>query len=285
MVTETLAPPRRRLRVWREVVYIVLVYSIYSFVRNRFGSAGGEPGHAAGIAYGHALDVIDIERGVKLFFEERLQSWYLGLPGQGFVQFWNVFYGTGHFVVTMGALAWLFFRDPARYPRLRNILACTTVAGLIGFASFSLMPPRLLNETPDRYGPPAGVEHEFRFVDTLAKYPTFWSFDDGGLKKLSNQYAAMPSLHVAWAVWSAIVLWPMLRRRWAKTLVLLHPMATVFCITVTANHYWLDAAAGLLTLGVGVVAGTQLTALWDRRNAPVPRDIRPGPEVDLRRAT
>jgi hypothetical protein len=95
------AAPKRR-PIYREVIYIVAVYFVYSTVRNRFGSAGGAPGHANGIAYGHALDVIDLERNLRLFFEQRLQSWYLGLPEQGFIQFWNVFYGTAHFVVTAG---------------------------------------------------------------------------------------------------------------------------------------------------------------------------------------
>ncbi len=129
---------RRRLRnlkqyasdgpIYREVIYIAAVYLVYSTVRNHFGSAGGAPGHANGIAYGHALDVIDLERNLRLFFEQRLQSWYLDLPGHGFIQFWNIFYGTAHFVVTAGALVWLFFRDPTRYPRWRNTLAFTHAA-------------------------------------------------------------------------------------------------------------------------------------------------------------
>ena len=142
--------------------------------------------------------MIDLERNLRLFFEQRLQSWYLDLPGHGFIQFWNVYYGTAHFVVTIGALVWLFFRDPARYPQWRNTLAFTTLIALIGFAAFSLMPPRLLDKPVDKYGPPpAMVTEHFGFVDTLEHYPTFWSFDSGGLKNVSNQYAAMPSLHTA----------------------------------------------------------------------------------------
>ena len=266
-MTEPVADPdvaARRRPIWREVVYIVGVYLAYSTVRNHFGSAGGEPGHANGIAYGHALDVIDFERGLKLFFEQRAQSWYLDLPAHGFIQAWNVFYGTAHFVITAGALVWLFLRDPERYPRWRNTLACTTLLALIGFAAFSLMPPRLLDKDEAHYGPPPSEQH-FGFVDTLAKYPTFWSFDSGGLKKISNQYAAMPSLHMGWSTWSALVLFPLVRRRWARVLVALYPAATLFCIVVTANHFWLDAAVGLLVLGAGYLIGSQLTEFWKRR--------------------
>src|SRR6476469_9341466 len=87
------ADTRPRPKWWREFIYVFVVYSLYSRVRNVFGSAGGDPGVAAGISYGHALDVIEIERKVHLFFEPTLQSWYLDLPAQGFIQFWNLFYG------------------------------------------------------------------------------------------------------------------------------------------------------------------------------------------------
>jgi len=268
--TSTTGQTRKR-RVWREILYILAVYAVYSTVRNKFGSAGGEPGHANGIAYNHALDIIDFERHLGSFFEQAVQSWYLDLPAHGFIQIWNIFYGTAHFVVTAAALAWLFLRDPERYPRWRNTLACTTLLALVGFAAFSLMPPRLLDKPVSEFGPPpAQVQEHFGFVDTLQEYPTFWSFDSGGLKKLSNQYAAMPSLHTGWALWSALVLYPLVRRRWAKGLVVLHPVATVFCIVVTANHYWTDAAVGMAVLGLGYVIGCRIADFWDRRHhAPV----------------
>ena len=114
------------------------------------------------------------------------------------------------------------------------------------------MPPRLLDKPVEEYGPPPSmVSEHFGFVDTLQEYPTFWSFDSGGLKTLSNQYAAMPSLHMAWAVWSMLVLLPLVRRGWLRALIVLDPLATFFCIVVTANHYWLDALMGVATLAVG----------------------------------
>jgi len=268
----------KRRPVYREVIYIAAVYVVYSTVRNHFGSAGGPPGHANGIAYGHALDVIDLERNLRLFFEQRLQSWYLDLPGHGFIQFWNVYYGTAHFVVTIGALVWLFFRDPARYPRWRNTLAFSTLIALIGFAAFSLMPPRLLDKDVQDYGPPPEkVSEHFGFIDTLQDYPTFWSFDSGGLKNVSNQYAAMPSLHTAWAVWVMLVLLPFVRRRWLRALVIAYPIATFFCIVVTANHYWLDALMGVATLALGYLIATRVTDWWDSRHPSAPAPPAPEP--------
>jgi hypothetical protein len=264
-----------RLRWWREVVYTGVIYGVYSTVRNQFGSNGGPLGQANRIAYQHALDVIAVQDALGLFIERSLQRWYLDLPADGFIGFWNVFYGTAHFVVTAVALIWLYRRDKVRYPAWRNTLAFTTVFALIGFASFSLMPPRLL-DSEGEFGPPPALNarRDFGFEDTLATYDTFWSFDSEALKDVSNQYAAMPSLHVGWATWAALVLVPMLRRRWVRALVVLHPLATVFCILVTGNHFWLDAVGGLVILGGGHLAGRGLTRWWDKR-AESPRSREP----------
>lgn len=226
-------PPRPRLRWWREVVYVLAFYGVYSFVRNQFGDD-------ASAAAENALRIIDIERALGSFQEETIQEWFL--DDRWFIQFWNLFYGTFHFVVTTGALIWLYVRQPWRYVRWRTALAVTTGLALIGFALFPLMPPRLLDTS---YG----------FVDTLRTYGGLWSFDDSALKRVSNQYAAMPSLHFAWATWSTCVLLPAMRRPWARALVLAYPPATLFAIVVTANHYWIDALGGVLCLGLGYLAG------------------------------
>jgi membrane-associated phospholipid phosphatase len=119
------------------------------------------------------------------------------------------------------------------------------------------MPPRLL----PAYG----------FVDTLKELGGLWSFDSGAVAKVSNQYAAMPSLHFAWSSWCAFVLYPALRRPWAKALMAAYPFVTLFAIVVTANHYWLDAAGGAVTLAAGFVLGRALTRFLERRHLqPVP---------------
>jgi hypothetical protein len=260
------ARDRGSLRAWKEVLVVVGIYLVYSTVRNRFGSAGGPAGHANGIAYGHALDVINFERTIGLYVERTVQDWYLGLPAHGFIQVWNVFYGTAHFVITAIALVWLFHRGPKRYPRMRNTLAITTLLALIGFAGFSLMPPRLIDKGPEDFGPPVAAQAAHTgFVDTLDEFPTFWSFDSGGLRKISNQYAAMPSLHIGWATWSALVLFPLVRRRWARILVAAYPFATLFCIMVTANHFWLDAAVGVATLALAYVIAGRIATWHEQR--------------------
>jgi len=257
----------RSLRWWRELIYAGVFYAVYSAVRNKFGSAGGVGRIAVAHAFGHARDVISIQRAVGLWFEPHLQHWYLSLPGRGGIRFWNIYYGTAHFVVTVLALIVLFRRQPDRYAVWRNTLAAMTALALIGFASFTLMPPRLLGDTTQFGACYHQIVdcHGYAVKDTLARYGGLWSFDSGAMAKVSNQYAAMPSMHTGWSTWCALVFIPMLRRRWAKVLMALYPVATVFCILVTGNHYWLDAVGGLVTLGGGYLIGSQVAAASERR--------------------
>jgi hypothetical protein len=229
------------LRWWREVLYVLAFYGIYTAVRNTQGSAAVSARHA----FNNAKHIIRWEEWLHVFHEQAIQQAFLG--ARRFIQFWNVYYGSAHFVVTAVALIWLFRRMPERYPLWRNTLAWTTALALIGFALYPLMPPRLL---PPSYG----------FVDTLAHYGGLWSFDSGTMKAVSNQYAAMPSLHFGWSSWCAFVLWPAAGdRTWAKVLLVAYPVATLFAIIVTANHFWLDAVGGAVVLSVGYAVASLAT--------------------------
>ena len=246
------SPARRsRLRWWKEVLYVAVFYGVYTLIRNTQGSASVSEARALA----NALEIIRLEEALGIYVEEGLQELFLGW--RGFIEVWNLFYGTFHFVVTIVALVLLFRRFPERYPRWRNTLAFTTALALVGFATYPLLPPRLL---PGSYG----------YVDTLRAYGSLWSFESGAMNKLSNQYAAMPSLHFAWAVWSSLVLVPILRRRWAVALAALYPVGTLFAIVVTGNHYILDAVAGAAVLGVGMLAGFGLAARMHPNPAPEP---------------
>lgn len=282
-------PPLPRLRWWREVVYVALVYFGYSAVRNQFGSGAGDVVDPDA-AFHHAEAIIQLERNMGLYFEQALQRWYLDLPGDGLVRVWNIYYGVLHFVVAAFALVWLFRAAPERYRLWRNTLAFTTLLALVGFASFSLMPPRLLDD-PGIYGgcqvsadtsvddlETRGVTvgespcDEFGYVDTVAVHGGWASFGSDEMAAVSNQYAAMPSMHIGWSTWCALVLAPLIRRRWLRALAIAYPVVTLFDIIVTGNHYWIDGLGGLLCLGVGYLLARLLTAWWEaRRGAIAPR--------------
>jgi PAP2 superfamily protein len=246
---------RPRLRWWFEVLLVLSFYGIYSSIRNVFGSAAVGPDRALTNAH----RVIDVERAVGLFHEEAIQRAFI--DWSGFIRFWNIFYGTFHFIVTIFALLWLFVRFPLRYEKYRNVLLSTTALALVGFSLFPLMPPRLLDDCISQYG---GCSGSYGFVDTLRHVGGLWSFDSGAMSNLSNQYAAMPSLHFGWSMWCCIALVPTFRSRIVRALLIIYPWVTLFAIIVTANHYWLDALGGAWVLLVGYFIGTMLTRLSAR---------------------
>jgi hypothetical protein len=231
---------------WVEIIAILAFYMIYSAIRN--ANEGG-----TGDAYSNARDLIGWQRALGINHEEALQDWALHF--RPLIIAMNYFYGSLHFVVTGGVGVFLFRRWSDDYPRWRNALAISTGLALIGFITWPLMPPRLL---PADYG----------FVDTLAKYPTFWSFNSGAVSKISNQFAAMPSVHCIWALWCACVVVPRARRDWVRILFVLYPVGTVMAIVLTGNHYVLDAVGGFAVLGIGYVLARTFTRAG--RGAPIP---------------
>ena len=253
-------PERHPLRWWSEVILIVVFYGVYTLVRNQFGSELGSSVKEA--AEANAYDVIAIERAVHLFGEKGLQDLFIdwGL----FIQFWNIFYGFCHFAVTIGTMTLLFVRHPARFGVQRTILAVTTAVALLGFAFYPLMPPRLLNDC----GPFGACNDTYSYVDTLVDPGGFWSFNSSALMEISNQYAAMPSLHIAWAAWCVLAALPVLRRRWTRLLLFSYPWLTLFGVMVTANHYWLDAVGGVAAVAAAYPAGKWLARRLPERLAP-----------------
>jgi hypothetical protein len=236
----------RHLYWWLEIAALVVFYVVYSAIRN------ANEGDAS-TAFTNARRIMDLERSIGLLHEETIQDW--ALHWKPTIVAANYFYGSLHFVVTIGAALFLFVRFADDYPRYRNTLGFTTAIALVGFITFPLMPPRLLEES---YG----------FVDTLAKYPTIWSFNSGAVSKISNQYAAMPSVHIAWALWCSFVLVPRLRATWARVAAAGYPLVTVAVIVVTGNHFVLDAAGGAIVLGVGFLLANRVTRAG--RGAPRP---------------
>ena len=259
------APAIPPLQWWHELLIAVGFYVVYSMVRNTFG-AGHE---SRSIAFRHARGVIRVEKALGLWFEPRLQHWYLSLPSHGFIRGWNIFYGTAHFIVTIGVLVFAFRWAPSKYRYVRTALAGTTALALIGFAGYTLMPPRLLGSS-SIYGACAGHGpdcHGFGLIDTIDRWGGIWKFGSGGMASVSNQYAAMPSLHFGWSTWCAITVVLCIGKGRLRWLAFLYPATTLLCILVTANHFWLDAFFGGVALAVGFALATVAQRYTDRRLA------------------
>jgi hypothetical protein len=232
---------------WGEIIAILVFYFVYSAVRNADAVRELE-------AYHHAKQLMGWQSTLGINHELTIQQWAKHFTP--LVVAANYFYGSLHFVVTIGIGIYLFVKWPNDYPRLRNTLGIATVIALIGFRYWPLMPPRLLDFKPYLQFHP-GVRYHFE--DTLAHYPTFWSFNSGAMKKISNQFAAMPSVHCCWALWCAVALVPRVKHLWAKWLAALYPVMTVTVIVITGNHYFLDAVGGFTIFGIGYVAARLLT--------------------------
>ncbi len=250
----TSPPTRHPLRWWVEILLTLGFYIIYSGIRNQFGSALGDK--VKNSAFDNAIVVIDVEKALGLYVEEWVQAQFIAWDW--FVVFWNVFYGSFHFIVTIFAMVFMFARYPRRYAFMRSALCATTTVALVGFAFYPLMPPRLLSNCVSQYG---ACQPGHDYIDTLVHPGGLWSFESGTMETISNQYAAMPSLHVAWALWSTIALYPVLRSRWARLSIAAYPALTMFAIVVTANHYWIDAIGGVVALGAGLALARPLARL------------------------
>ena len=262
-----------RMVWWKEAIIISIFYSVYTAIRNQFGSTLVEGVSVPNHAFTNAIRVIRFERWIGLFHEETIQEWFL--PHIWFIKTMNVYYGTAHFFVTLGVFIALYKFRPSVFGQWRNTLAVMTALAIIGFSLFPLMPPRLLDAPcPDAgFGAKCIVSElrtrngaeNFGFVDTIKEYGGPWAFDSGPGSKLTNQYAAMPSLHIGWSTWCAFGLWPIARKLWMRLALLIYPSVTMLCIIVTGNHFWIDGVGGLLVFAVAYFIGTEIHFINHRR--------------------
>jgi hypothetical protein len=218
----------RRPRLWFEVLLIGASYWMYSLVRNAV------PEQRAA-AMRHSFQIWHLEQSLGIAMENHINhslnsvTWLIvGM---------NYYYATLHFIMTIGVLAWLYRKHPGRYASARLTILATTAIALVGFYFYPLAPPRLM--------PDGG------FVDTVAVHHTWGSMASGNLAHVSNQFAAMPSMHIGWSLWCGITITMLARPLWVRVLGALYPVATLVVIISTANHYWLDAAGGIITLAFG----------------------------------
>ena len=235
---------RRAPRWWQELLFIAVSYGIYGLIRNHFGNplpvdCSARPlTEFQTIACNRAYDLLHLERTLNIDVEGPLNR--IASHTEWFAVFSNYWYALAHFVVTIGVLIWLYKRHPLQYRPLRTVLYVANVIALAGYWLYSLAPPRFL--------PGEG------YVDTVKLFGTWGSYASGDLSHASNQFAAMPSMHIGWALWSGLAIFWLNRRRWIRWLGIAYPVITLVVIMATANHFILDAVGGAaaLLLGFGV---------------------------------
>jgi hypothetical protein len=232
-----LAPPRRPAtleptgtppeaapapRLWREILLVAVFYGAYTLVRLLIP-------HDEPAAYAHAGQILRLERALGLDVELSLNHALLRAPG--LARLANAFYATAHFAVTLSVLVWLYRRRPQHFRWLRTSLMLATGMALIGFWAYPLAPPRFLGGDG--------------FVDPVTAFHSFGLYSSPQAGSLTNQFAAMPSMHAGWALWCAVAVVMASRRPMIMAIAALYPIVTIIVIFSTANHYLLDAAAGV----------------------------------------
>ncbi|MFJ2175765.1 phosphatase PAP2 family protein [Streptomyces sp. NPDC087851] len=241
------ATHRSRPRWWTELALLVVVYAAYSAGRLL---ARGD----VSTAVGNGLAILRVEKALLLNAEHPLNRLFTSTPAIGIPA--DFAYASLHYLVTPAVLVWLFRRRPARYRAARTWLMVSTLLGLVGFTLMPTCPPRLLD---------AG----YGFVDTMAQYSAYgwWGTEASaprGLGGMTNQYAAMPSLHVGWALWCGVLLWKHARTPLVRWLGLAYPLVITVVVMGTANHYFLDAVAGAAVMGAGALLTRPATRAVER---------------------
>lgn len=235
---------RSRPNLLLELLLIRVVYSAYTKVR--LAATAGRP-----TAEEHGRQIHSLEQWLHIDIEHRANHTVVGIPWLR--EFFDYYYVTFHFVVPLTILGVLYVRRPSDYRWARSSIGFATLLALVGFWLYPLAPPRLM---PD-----------LGFVDTVHGVQDLSAPDFGALTAVTNQYAAMPSLHFGWSLWCGLVILVLAPRAWMKALGMLHPLFTLSCILATGNHWLLDAAGGAAVVGLGFGLTYVLSG---------PRGLRPG---------
>ncbi|MEU6315341.1 phosphatase PAP2 family protein [Streptomyces sp. NPDC047014] len=248
----------RRPSIWFEILLIAISYWTYSLIRNAV------PEQKA-VALANADWIWGVERSLGIAVEQSVNhavnsvTWLIvGM---------NYYYATLHFVVTIGVLVWIYRFHPGRYAATRMVLFATTGVALVGYYFYPLAPPRLMNGQ--------------NFIDTVLVHHTWGSMASGNLKHMSNQYAAMPSMHIGWSLWCGLTIFAVATAPWARILGLLYPTATLVVIVATANHFWLDAVGGMICLAFGYTVSRTWYGSLPHRLPRHPLPVGPHPASDL----
>jgi hypothetical protein len=235
------ALPHGWLDALRQVSLFGAAYLAYRLVR---GLVEGD----ANAAFAHARDLISLERTLHVFVEPSIQAW--ASSSHFLMVSCSWLYVNAQTSVTVAALVYLYLRHNRNFYFVRNMFMVAMAIALIGYAAFPTAPPRFMPE--------------WGFVDSVSNF-TGVHVDgrSASLNALTNLYAAVPSMHVAFALMIGGTLSRLTRRRIVRALWLLYPLLMAFVIVVTANHFIFDALLGALTAGASAYG-----ARWLARARP-----------------
>ena len=234
--------PRGTRRPWLDLLFVFWLWSGFDFINNL------APVRQAA-AEAHARSVLALEQSLHLAPEHALNVWLTAHDlARHVVVYW---YYNAHGFVTFGVFIWIWWRRPLLVPRLRWALVITNLIALAVFWSWPVAPPRMLVSDG--------------FHDLVSQTLGLPVWQAGATALHSNQLSSLPSLHIAWAVWSAYALWLVCHRPWARVLIVIYPFITLFAVMATANHFLADGVTGAAIMLVGFLAADRLMSLHAAR--------------------
>jgi hypothetical protein len=228
--------PHGWLDVLRQVSLFGAAYLAYRLVR---GLVAGD----ANAAFAHARDLISLERTLHVFVEPSIQAWASGSHLVMVLASWT--YVNAQTTVTVAALVYLYLRHNRNFYFVRNMFMIAMAIALVGYTVFPTAPPRFMPE--------------WGFIDSVSNLTgVHVSHASATMSALVNPYAAVPSMHVAFALMIGWTLARLVRWRVLRVLWFLYPFLMAFVIVVTANHFIFDAFLGALTAGASAYGASWL---------------------------
>jgi membrane-associated phospholipid phosphatase len=220
----------------RQIALVLIVNTGYEIVR---GVADGKES----VAIAHGQQVIDLERSTHTFFEPDLQAFFL--PVNWLMDFANQVYMNSQFAVVLGFFVWLYFFRNESFYFVRNMFAASMGLALIGYTLYPTAPPRMFDE----YG----------FVDTINDYSSV-NHDSALAKLLINPYAAVPSMHCAFALMIGAIGFQLVNNRFLRLFWAAWPLLVAWVVMVTGNHYWIDIVLGWMVAVAAALIARELLA-------------------------
>ncbi len=242
--------PRGPLDLMRQVLLFMVAYQLYRLTRGLVNHP-----EAATTAFANARELIGIERGLRIFVEPSVQAFTSGQ--QWLLDAASWMYINAQTSVTLGALVWLYmFRNKSFY-FVRNMFLVAFGIALIGYSLYPTAPPRFFPE--------------WGFFDAVSDF-TGVPQDSVTINALFNPYAAVPSMHVAFALMIGVPLSRLVKWRALKIFWAVYPLIVLFVIVATANHFIADAVLGAAAAGLGALAARALARarprVWTFQPAP-----------------
>jgi membrane-associated phospholipid phosphatase len=237
---ETRVLPRGWVDLFRQIALFAGALLLYDLVRGIVDSDNPYK------PFGDAMRIIDLERTLHVFIEPSVQAW--AINKHWLIDALDWIYLNGHFVVTFAVLAFIYARRNDSFYFVRNMFMIAMGLALIGYWLYPTAPPRLMPE--------------WGFTDAISQFVTggSGSIDFGPSKAFLNFYAAVPSMHVCFAVMVGGSMSRLISWRPGKILWALYPLLITFVVVATANHYLTDVFLGALTAGVSAWLAQSLLA-------------------------